>query len=113
MPQIAPSSSAEITAASPDQAPDQSIVFADGLVGCQSWKNFLMMVDTDDVEMPVAILQSLDDPQVTLLVTDPARIEPLYAPQLSSQDRTAVGLDDPDHRRRWLVDRQSAWPTGR
>jgi flagellar assembly factor FliW len=44
--------------------------------------------------MPVAILQSLDDPQVTLLVTDPARIDPLYAPQLSSQDRTAVGLDD-------------------
>jgi flagellar assembly factor FliW len=42
--------------------------------------------------MPVAVLQSLDDPQVTLLVTDPARIEPQYAPQLTSQDRTAVGL---------------------
>jgi flagellar assembly factor FliW len=78
----------------PADSLEHAIVFAEGLVGCQSWKHFFLMVDTDDDQLPVTVLQSLDDPQVTLLVTDPTFIEPSYAPQLSPQDRIALGLDE-------------------
>jgi flagellar assembly factor FliW len=73
---------------------DPSIVFPDGLVGCQDWKNFVLMTDEGDDELPVAVLQSLDDPAISLLVTDPRFIEPSFTPQLSAQDSADLGLDD-------------------
>jgi flagellar assembly factor FliW len=71
-----------------------SIIFPDGLVGCQDWKNFILMTDDGDEELPVAILQSLDDASVSLMVTDPRFLEPSFAPQLSAQDCADLGLDD-------------------
>ena len=43
-----------------------SIIFPDGLVGCQDWKNFILMTDDGDEELPVAILQSLDDASIRM-----------------------------------------------
>src|SRR5207248_167863 len=70
--------------ATSDLDADVSIVFPDGLVGCPDWKRFALLVDEDE-EMPVAVLRSLDDPEVELLVTDPALLDPNYI--------TAVGLE--------------------
>jgi flagellar assembly factor FliW len=71
-----------------------SIIFPDGLVGCQDWKNFILMTDDGDEELPVAILQSLDDASISLMVTDPRFLEPSFAPKLSAQDYADLGLDD-------------------
>jgi flagellar assembly factor FliW len=82
-----------LSAAEPSaDSPEHAIVFPEGLVGCQSWKRFFLMTDTDDAGMPVAVLQSIDHAHVTLLVTNPTIIDPSYAPQLSPQDRLGLGL---------------------
>jgi flagellar assembly factor FliW len=74
-----------------------SIIFPDGLVGCQDWKNFILMTDEGDEELPVAVLQSLDDPAISLMVTDPRFLEPSYTPKLSAQDYADLGLQDGSH----------------
>ena len=71
---------------------DISIVFPDGLVGCQDWKNFVLMTDEGNEELPVAVLQSLDDPAVSLMITDPRFLDASFSPQLSSQDYADLGM---------------------
>ena len=50
------------------------------------------MVD-DQEDLPVAVLQSIDDPRVALMVTDPGLIEPGYGLNLSAEDQRALELD--------------------
>jgi flagellar assembly factor FliW len=73
---------------------DIAITFPEGLVGCQGWKNFVLMTDDGAEELPVAVLQSLDDLSVRLMVTDPRLLDPSYSAPLSSQDRLDLELDD-------------------
>jgi flagellar assembly factor FliW len=61
--------------------PDPAITFPEGLVGCPDWKRFVLLVDEDE-DLLVAVLRSLDDPQVELLVTDPTRVDPDYKARL-------------------------------
>ena len=70
---------------------DAAIVFPDGLVGCPDWKRFVLLVDEEE-DLPVAVLRSLDDPFVELLVTDPTLVEPRYRSQLPLN---AMGETDP------------------
>jgi flagellar assembly factor FliW len=72
-------------------ASELAIVFADGLVGCQDWKRFILTSDTDK-EQPCAVLQSLDDPNVSLMVTDPRYLEPSFSAPLSAEDYAELGL---------------------
>jgi len=75
-------------------ADDHAIVFPDGLVGCQDWKRFVLMVDDDtDGALPVAVLQSLDDDNISLFVTDPTLLEPTYTAKMAEADRAELGLD--------------------
>lgn len=62
---------------------EAAIYFPEGLVGCPDWRRFVQVVDTDE-ELPVVILQSLDRPEVQLLVTNPRLIDEAYARSLSS-----------------------------
>jgi flagellar assembly factor FliW len=74
-------------------ASDCAIVFADGLVGCHDWKRFVLMVDDDtNGDLPVAVLQSLDEADISLFVTNPQLLEPAYQAQLSAADRADLGL---------------------
>ena len=57
---------------------EPAILFPDGLVGCPDWKRFVLLVDEDE-DLPVAVLRSLDNPDVELLVTDPTLVDPQYA----------------------------------
>ncbi len=68
---------------------DFAIVFPDGLVGCPDWKRFLLLVD-DEEDLPVAILRSLDDPQLELLITDPTLVDPDYTARLARHEPGAV-----------------------
>jgi flagellar assembly factor FliW len=70
---------------------DSAIVFPTGLVGCESWKRFVLLVD-DEEELPVAVLRCLDDPEVELMVTDPYFALPEYRVHLSEADRAFMQL---------------------
>jgi flagellar assembly factor FliW len=72
---------------------NEPIVFEDGLVGCHEWKRFMLMVADGEDELPIAVLQSLDDLEVSLLVTDPTFLDPSYSPRLTAEDRHELGLD--------------------
>jgi flagellar assembly factor FliW len=68
-----------------------ALVFPNGLIGCPEWKRFVLLSD-DQEELPVAYLQSLDVPEVRLLVSDPRLIINSYAAPLSETDRAHLGL---------------------
>jgi flagellar assembly factor FliW len=69
---------------------DVEMLFPEGMVGCPEWRRFSLTPDSDGG--PVLLLQSLDDPQVSLLVSDPALFCPEYRPQLADEDLAALGL---------------------
>lgn len=69
------------------------IVFPQGLVGCERWQRFVLLT-ADDEALPVATLQSLDDPDVALLVSDPALVLPGYRAGLTDEDRALLGLPE-------------------
>lgn len=70
---------------------DSYIHFAEGLVGCNSWKRFVVLSEQDE-DLPVAVLQCVDEPSVALMVTDPNMVMPGYDAPLSVEDRRALGL---------------------
>jgi flagellar assembly factor FliW len=71
--------------------PESIITFPQGLVGQPNWKRFVLITAEDD--SPVAVLQSVDNDQVSLMVTDPIRLLPAYSVDLSLADRALLGLD--------------------
>jgi flagellar assembly factor FliW len=82
--------------ASTDAAPaliqtDPSVTFEEGLIGQPAWKRFVLIVE-DSEELPVAMLQSLDDPDCSMLVADPTMVEPTYTVRLTAEDRAALAL---------------------
>jgi flagellar assembly factor FliW len=70
---------------------DPSVTFPEGLVGMPTWKRFVLIVE-DAEELPVAMLQSLDDPDCTMLVADPKMVEPSYTVRLTAEDRADLAL---------------------
>jgi flagellar assembly factor FliW len=56
---------------------ESAIVFPDGLIGCPDWKRFVLLVEEDEL-LPVAILRSLDFPEIELLVTNPRLVDTEY-----------------------------------
>jgi flagellar assembly factor FliW len=78
-------------ATSSSQAAESAIFFPDGLVGCPAWRRFVQVVDEEE-DLPVLILQCLDDTAVQLLVTDPSMLQVDYTASLNETDRAALGL---------------------
>jgi flagellar assembly factor FliW len=74
---------------------DPTIVFPTGLVGCETWKRFVLLVD-DEQDLPVAVLRCLDHPDVDLMVTDPSLALADYRVVLSAEDRNSIQLADGD-----------------
>jgi flagellar assembly factor FliW len=68
-----------------------TLLFPEGFVGCPDWQHFVQVVDADE-DLPVALLQSLDDPDVQLLITDPTLIDPGYTAPLTAGQRAALEL---------------------
>jgi flagellar assembly factor FliW len=88
-------SSAVISDPSVEALSSAALAFPDGLVGCQDWKNFVLLSD-DEESLPVACLQSVDQPQISLLVTDPRLIDAGYSVSLSAEDSANLDLQASD-----------------
>lgn len=69
---------------------DDIILFPKGLVGFSQWRRFVLLEDPD--EAPIGVLQSLDETNVSFLVTDPSHISPGYAVRLPSEELERLGL---------------------
>jgi flagellar assembly factor FliW len=73
-------------------ATSATITFPEGLIGCPNWHNFVLMTDSQE-DLPVAVLQSQDDPKVALMITNPALLVPEYTVTLSVEARQALQLE--------------------
>ena len=81
------------SAAGPRELVDGAeITFVNGLVGCPDWKRFLYRVIPDQI--PIATLENLDDPAISLSVIDPFLVKSDYAIDMSETDRLLVELDE-------------------
>ena len=69
------------------------ITFPSGLVGFSHWRRFVLLEDPE--ELPVAVLQCIDDTDVSFLVTDPACIHSDYRFDLSPEVRGELELTKP------------------
>ncbi len=70
---------------------DEIITFAEGLVGQPDWKRFVLLT-LDEDEAGVGLLQSIDNNQLSLMVTNPSQFMPNYAVDLQESDRRDLGL---------------------
>jgi flagellar assembly factor FliW len=70
------------------------LTFADGLVGCPDWKRF-KLEHRPDME-PVALLNSLDQANLSLIVADPRVWYPQFKFDVSPDDLTALQVTSPD-----------------
>jgi flagellar assembly factor FliW len=71
-------------------AEEDVLTFPNGLVGCNEWRRFVLL---SEEEVPgLHILQSLDEPLIHFLVTDPRLIEPTYAPTINVAELRRLGL---------------------
>jgi flagellar assembly factor FliW len=74
-------------------SPTDALMFPGGLVGCADWKRFVLISD-EGTPLQLAYMQSLDDPNIALVVTNPNQLDPNYAAPLSLEDRADLGLVD-------------------
>ena len=68
--------------------------FADGIPGFADAHEFVLTDLTPDDTFQV--LTSVDDPELSLVVTSPWLFFPDYAPELSESDRRVLGIDQPE-----------------
>ena len=75
------------------EIPDDAIVeFPSGLIGLGG-SRYALLANGEDPE--IVWLQSLDDPELALPVTNPWRHVPEYELELTEQDAERIGLEDP------------------
>lgn len=65
------------------------ITFPHGIVGFAECRRFVFMEDPE--EAPIGVLQCIDDPGVSFLVTDPWLVAVNYRPNFRSEDLQAIG----------------------
>jgi flagellar assembly factor FliW len=71
--------------------PDTVIEFPDGLIGLGGSRYTLL---TSDPDSPFLWLHCIDDPSLSLPVTDPHRFFSSYQVELTDEDGERLGLDD-------------------
>ena len=89
------SASAEATATAVDLtniSTEEIITFSEGLVGLPEWKRFVLLT-LDEAEAGVGLLQSIDNQQLSLMVTNPVQFLPGYSVDLSEGDRELLSLE--------------------
>jgi flagellar assembly factor FliW len=74
---------------------DDIITFPTGLVGQPDWKRFVLLT-IDEEEAGVGLLQSIDNEDLSLLVTNPTQFLPTYNVELDDVDRAQLGLSAND-----------------
>lgn len=73
--------------------PDKILIFPKGLIGYQDKREFTLIQVNE--ESPFMLLQSMDDPEFALLVTDPYIFVSEYTVKISGAEQKLVQLDSP------------------
>lgn len=68
------------------------LTFREGLIGFPSLRKFLLL--TQDVDSPFQWLQSIDEPGLAFLLTDPAHFVTGYEPELDDAQAERLGLTE-------------------
>lgn len=69
------------------------VTLAEGLIGCEMWREFVLEAPPDLA--PLMYLHSLDQADLTFIVTHPRYILPLYHVDLSESDKKDLGNPTP------------------
>lgn len=77
------------------EAPDNLLEFPRGLPGFEAHRRFRLLHEAGNDTPAVYWLQSVDDPEVQLSVTDPATLQVNYEITLSDDESALLGLDTP------------------
>lgn len=70
-----------------------SLDFPAGLIGCPEWRRFRLLQDRDAA--PIAVLECLDQPELSFLVVDPRLWVPGYTLGEAAEALAAAGFPDP------------------
>lgn len=80
----------------PQRVAEEDIVdFPQGIPGFEGLNRYVLLAPYGE-DSPVRVLQAVDDPAVSFIVTDPRAIRPDYTPVLQEADRQALGCPGPD-----------------
>jgi len=74
--------------------PKQTLLFPEGLVGFEDLKNFVVM--PNEKEGPLFWIQSIEDPHVAFIVTDPTNFYFDYKVVPDGRERQKLGIDEKD-----------------
>lgn len=74
--------------------PENLLHFPEGLIGFEDLRDFIVM--PNEKEGPLFWIQSVDDPQIAFVMTDPSNFFPEYKVLPSTTERTKlnIGKDD-------------------
>ncbi len=75
-----------------EYAQEQVIVFIEGILGFPAYREYVLL---EHRKGPFMWLQSLEEPSLAFLVTDPWYFFPEYAPEIPDEDVEALELEEP------------------
>lgn len=79
-----------------DLKDEEILKFPEGLYGFEGEMNFGMLPFDPKVECPLKWLQSLKNPDLAFVVTDPFIYVPNYRAQLSAEEKASIGASGKD-----------------
>ena len=74
--------------------PDNTLLFPDGLVGFEELRKFVVM--PNEKEGPLFWIQSVEDPEVAFILTDPTGFYYDYKVVPDGREREKLGIDEKD-----------------
>ncbi len=72
--------------------PDNTLLFPEGLVGFENLRNFVVM--PNEKEGPLFWIQSVEDPQIAFILTDPTGFYYDYKVIPDGREREKLGIDE-------------------
>ena len=72
--------------------PDNTLLFPEGLIGFEKLRNFIVM--PNEKEGPLFWIQSIEDPQVAFVLTDPTSFYFDYKVIPDGRERRKMGIDE-------------------
>jgi len=74
--------------------PENLLHFPEGMIGFENLRDFIVM--PNEKEGPLFWIQSVDDPQVAFVMTDPSNFFPDYKVAATPAERTKLGIGEED-----------------
>lgn len=71
--------------------PAAVLTFPEGLIGFEELRDFVVM--PNEKEGPLFWIQSVEDPEVALVLTDPTNFYPSYLVVPEDEERSKIGID--------------------